>query len=374
MARWTEIIFWWEDLIHRKQLRAYEKLFFGLLCFFEKLYCIGFYLAQTYKKKIHTSYRASIPVISLGNISVGGTGKSVLTQFIVKNLIPQVGVVFLRGYGGQNVKTGHSSFLNNLDDALGNGANLYGDEAQMLASLLKCPIIVGPNRKKSFLLLKNKIKELSASYILLDDGYQNNDLVKDLEILLLDARAPFDNNYCLPAGRLREKNITRADLIILTHADLIDEHNQQAIIKSIRSKGYSNPIFMGRHLSSDLLNVNFDPCLNFNFDRKYLAIAGIGSPDQFLVSLRNKGVKLAHVHFFEDHHNYIVSDVALIKQLMQEYGAQGIITTCKDLVKLAPFFYDCKNLYALDVEFTFLNAGFHRDFLTILKKKIFQNT
>jgi tetraacyldisaccharide 4'-kinase len=181
------------------------------LFFLELFYQAGFFLVTRFKR-----YRGnkSVPfkVISVGNLSVGGTGKSVFVQFLSKKL-DRPSAILLRGYKRKNKK----NILIDIDNKNKYRPSDVGDEALMFSQKLDSPIVVGKSRIKSVELLKkyceNKNKKIK--FLLLDDGYQNFQLKKDCEILLLDARAPFDNNHCLPAGRLREKDFSRADIIIL---------------------------------------------------------------------------------------------------------------------------------------------------------------
>ena len=158
------------------------------------------------------------------------------------------------------------------------------------------PVIVGKDRYKSCLLLE-KTFGLSKKIAILDDGYQNHQIKKNLEILLLDARSPFGNGHCLPAGNLREKDYSRADVIILTHADEIGadevcpEQSCSERLSEIKTKLLpkfdQNKIFCGRHKPLGLFlfdeeQISPHDCQN----KKFLVLAAIGSFNGFVQSVK----------------------------------------------------------------------------------------
>lgn len=333
----------WEKSAEKKRLTFFEKIFFLILCFFEKFYCIIFFITQIFGKKNGNKNVPNLKVISVGNLSVGGTGKSVFVGFLVQFLEGKRCAIISRGYGGHH--SGDKSLL------VGDGQNYFcapdtcGDEPYMLAQSLHVPVIVGKNRYKSCLLLRETFG-LSKSFAILDDGYQNHQLKKDFEIVLVDARSPLGNGHCLPAGNLREKDYSRADVIILTHADEISINKE--ISESVRSEQLSKikTKFFPKFDQSKILFGIHKPVGLFLFDeqqielhdckdKKFLVLAAIGSFSGFLQSLKKFGIQTDQILQFPDHHNYSFEDVALIFDTVKKYGLNGVITTQKDWSKLS---------------------------------------
>ncbi|MFA5075006.1 MAG: tetraacyldisaccharide 4'-kinase [Candidatus Babeliales bacterium] len=372
----------WHKSSFNKKLSLFEKCFFIILCFFEFFYKIGF-IFIIYFKKNKIKPILTFKIISVGNLSVGGTGKSVFVQFLVNNLLSKKinCAVVLRGYKSKIEKV-KKSFL--ISDVISGKKEIFydasfcGDEAFMLAQNLHIPIVVGKNRAESCILLKNK----NIKTIVLDDAYQNFSVKKDFEILLLDAKKPFENNHCLPAGRLREKDYSRADVIILTHADKVTE-NQLENIKNNYFKNFNkNFIFAGKHsiagLSDNLFN-NYDEFRNNiidikNFENKnLLAFAGIGSFEYFLSSLESCDLKINKTLEYEDHYDYSKKDLIYIFDLIKKNNLSGAITTQKDFCKILPIVKNIKDhipIYVLNINFEFLSKKEHNNFLKIFSKKI----
>ena len=344
----------WEKSAEKKRLTFFEKIFFLILCFFEKFYCIIFFIAQTFSKKNGNKIVPNLKVISVGNLSAGGTGKSVFVGFLVQILGNTHCAIISRGYGGR--RSSDKSLL------VSDGQNYFctpdicGDEPYMLAQSLHVPVIVGKNRYESCLLLHESFETskngTSKKIAILDDGYQNHQLKKDFEIVLVDARSPFGNGHCLPAGNLREKDYSRADVIILTHADEINisEENSETVfsdeavlfekISKIKTKFFpkfdQSKILCGKHKPAGLFLFDEQQVELHDYkNKKFLVLAAIGSFSGFTQSLKNFGIQIDQVLQFPDHHNYSEEDVILIFDTVKKYGLSGVITTQKDWAKLS---------------------------------------
>lgn len=346
-----------------------QKALFFILCFFELIYRNIFFSVNFFKRKFNKSYRCSCKVISIGNLSVGGTGKSVFTLFLIKKLYPKKCAVVLRGYKGENEKTGRS-FLVSDGNQIFCSADFCGDEAFMIAQSANVPIVVGKNRAESCSLLENFLenKKEKLDFIILDDAYQNFSVKKDFEFLLVDARKPFENGHCLPAGKLREKNYLRASAIILTHADLVDNENLEKIKRDFFPRFDKEKIFLGQHKPVGLVlnreNVDIEKLVN----KKFLVFAGIGSFDQFISSVENLGIEIFKTIEFPDHYNYLVEDLNLISRILKENNFDGAITTQKDFVKISNLLKKNPQLrdliiYILDISFDFLNKNSYHSFI-----------
>jgi tetraacyldisaccharide 4'-kinase len=324
-----------------------EKIFFRALCFFEFFYKIGFFLVIRIKKKFGQT-KISCKIISVGNLSVGGTGKSLFVLFLTKKYFSKkmVGAILLRGYGRAKKKSEAvevSSVVKNV-----------GDEALMFASRAPALVVVGRDRVASARLAQRYKK---IDYIILDDGYQNFQLKKDREILLIDARAPFGNGHCLPAGPLREKDFSRADVIILTHADEVEVGEIEKIKNNFLKKFDMQKIFTGKHALVNGREI---------FEKKVLAIAGIGSFSGFINSVEKAGAMLVGTMQFPDHHFYTEQDVKNICEKAKGLGCDRIVTTSKDWQKLK-FLVPEKNIFfILEVAFEFLTEKEESNFFRLL--------
>jgi len=323
----------WEKSVDFSHLSFLETFMFIFFCCFEFFYKVGFFCVVSIKKFLGGYHCSPFKVISVGNLSVGGTGKSVFVQFLASHVSSCA--IFSRGYGHD------------------------GDEAKMLSQALSVPVFAGKDRVASF----GRLRGRSVDYIILDDAYQNYQLKKDFEILLLDARSPFGNGHCLPAGPLREKDFSRADTIVLTHADEVDFSCLEKIRKELKHFPKEN-VFMGRHEPCRIWRGATGDSVDVK-NKKMLAIAGIGSFSGFLSSLEKFGVCVGSYREYPDHVSYTKSDVEEILAAVKKGACDGVITTHKDWVKLRPLVGERHSLfYILEITFTFLSVEEEQRFFT----------
>lgn len=321
-------------------------------------YIYGF--AVRLRNSLYTSgmikpFRLDSRVVSIGNITVGGTGKTPMTVFIAE-LLKARGkrvVILSRGYKGGSkgvavVSDGNDIFL---------GPDQAGDEPYLMAERLKgVPVVVGADRIKSGLLA---VKKFSPDFIILDDGFQHIRLARDLNILLVDANEGFGNWYLLPRGILREpvEGIGRADLALVKGGDLRGRDSNTL-------KGSGIPVFGFTYAPVRVLSLNDDTDKGIGFlkGKKALAVAGIANPESFFRLLEGLGVIIAKRLTYLDHHSYTQEDIEMIKDSSRE--AQIIITTEKDGVKLKGL-----SIYALVVDAIIDDRpGFEKVFYSLLKE------
>ena len=302
-------------------------------------------------------------VISVGNIVVGGTGKTPAIIAIAKHL-QREGMrvaILLRGY-----KRHVREKVTIVSDGEKVCASLVesGDEAYMLAKHLRSvPIIVG---KRRYSAGQVALERFQVDVLLLDDGFQHRQLARDVDILTIPTTHPFGSpEQLLPAGTLREPltALRRADLILLTHADIpnISVH----IKKLVKPLAPSTPVLTSTHqpthlyplvvsnqrnssqqekagLSENLFAENRPPITN-NYDikeiegKRVLAVCGIGNPDAFVATLTQCSVAGVELLAFPDHHVYTETDKQQIETAFQETAVDLIVTTQKDEQKLAGF-------------------------------------
>ncbi len=351
----------------------FQKIFFVVLCVAEQFYLLGFHIHKFFKKNKIKSF--PFKVLSIGNISAGGTGKSVLVRFLINELRSN-GSIVLRGYKGKNEKSG-DSFLVCDGEKLFCEVDFSGDEAFMLAKNSKVPVVVGRVKSKScdLILEYSQKNNKKIDYVILDDGYQHHSINKDMEILLLDSRRPFENGHCLPAGRLREKDLSRADVVVLTHAESFEESQLVSMKKFINKKNPHIPIFAGKHAFSSFNDINFVPVSREKLLKKrFIIFAGIGSFQGFLDTIYNLEIEVVHTIEYPDHHVYSGGDIENIISYFYEYGAEGILTTQKDWQKIFSLLDNFEKerhfFYCLDIKFKFISKQDQDEFLRLVNSKI----
>lgn len=282
--------------------------------------------SRLYRAGVFKTLRLERPVISIGNIAVGGTGKTPVTAHIARLLMEQglKVAVLSRGYGGDLegrtaiVSDGHGLLLS---------PEQCGDEPFLLArSVPGLAVVIGTDRHASGRLA---LKECAPDVFLLDDGFQHLRLHRDLNILLLDCNRPFGNGWTLPAGLLRESKqaADRADLVILTRCP-----EGPPALSPVPGK----PCCRARHDLGDLLPLTGGGPLGFDVLRgkRVVVFSGIAEPQAFIDGLRGRGVQVSASLRFPDHVVYSAARLAEIEDLLKGSSADYAITTEKDGVKL----------------------------------------
>ncbi|OEU62908.1 MAG: tetraacyldisaccharide 4'-kinase [Desulfuromonadales bacterium C00003094] len=302
-----------------------EQLLYVFLLPFSMLYRELMRLrAALYRWRVFSSYRASVPIISVGNLAVGGTGKTPVVDYLIKFCLAQgrqVAVVS-RGYGGRKhpgvqVVSGGKGLLLEPEQC--------GDEPYLLARRNpQALVLVSPKRADA---VRQAVEEFGAEIVLLDDGFQHLAVQRDFDIVLLDAQRPLGNGQLLPAGLLREpvSALGRGDLFLLTRCD-----NEAGFDLPVKG-----PVLHCRHALADhALNLKGQqiPLASLG-DKRGIAFAGIAEPAGFFSSLKDKGLGLVFEISFADHCSYGESELRQLTVASLE--ADYLITTEKDAVKLS---------------------------------------
>jgi tetraacyldisaccharide 4'-kinase len=283
--------------------------------------------ALGYRKKIFRQRRLDGVVISVGNLTVGGTGKTPMVLWIAERLLAEGKSVAIltRGYRGKNAE----GAAGNLESSGSSEIPSTSDEVQLLKSRLGERVLfgVGPDRYKNGMALAGR----AVKWFVLDDGFQHLQLARDVNIVLIDASKPFGGGHLLPAGRLREPRsaLKRADLIVITRSG-----HAPAIESVVRH--YSNaPIFYA-HTKLDSVHSRLQPQLTLAEARAraFFAFCGIGNPGAFIADLREWGFQIVGHKFFRDHHRHSQGDMAEIEKEARNAGATGLICTEKDSFNL----------------------------------------
>jgi len=302
-----------------------------------------------YKKKVRKIKKLPCFVISVGNITTGGTGKTPLVLYLAE-LIDKLGykpAVISRGY-----KSGYEKKGGIVSDGKEICANVLeaGDEPFMIAKRLKnIPVIVGKNRYKAGMLGINKF---GADLIILDDGFQHQKLFRDINLLLLDHKKPFGNKKLLPRGILREpiSSVRRADALILTRCEGSDSENLNELITMPFFKCQHTP-FMIKNKRLILKNKNFFK------NKKAFIFSAIAKNEEFYNTVRKLGCFIISALEFDDHHRYLKEDFEKIAYLSKSLKPDIIITTEKDYVKMPldiNFFCD---LIVIGITISFLDKN-----------------
>lgn len=264
---------------------------------------------QAYDRGWTTPKRLRWPVVSVGNLSVGGSGKTPLTIRLAE-LLQERGVavdVLSRGYGRR------SSAVAQVDP---NGrAEEFGDEPLMMTRAAGVPVFVGASRYEAGVLAEGSASE--AGVHLLDDGFQHRQLARDVDIVVLH-RSDFTGRL-LPAGRLREgfSSLRRAQILVLR----ADDGDLEA---TLRSRGLQQPIWwMERRMEVPSV-------------QRVVGFCAIARPEEFFSAIRNQGVQVVAMRAWRDHHRFTEADVADLVELRRQHEAEAYLTTDKDRVRLAP--------------------------------------
>jgi len=280
---------------------------------------------RAYHQGFLRSRKLSIPVISIGNLTVGGTGKTPTTIYVARllqSMGKRVGVLS-RGYKG--VASGIANVVSD-GEKVKLSPDEGGDEPFLIAN--KLPGIVVLTGKDRGLAGEYAQKNFFIDVALLDDGFQHIKLKRDLDILLLDGRNPLGNGYLLPRGNLREppESIRRAHLVLITHAD----KNYKKIKEMIHAFNVKTPIFFADYVPVGLGNLISQEKLPLDFlhGKAVKALAGVARPEYFVSLLFHLGAEVKETLFFPDHYCYHPQDLTQINK------SSLIVTTEKDAVKL----------------------------------------
>lgn len=298
---------------------------------------------------------ASIPVVSLGNLTTGGTGKTPLAAYVARWFRERsVRVAFLsRGYGAASGEV--------------------NDEALVLDQLCPdVPHLQHPDRVAAAMIAR---EELESQLVILDDGFQHRRLARDLDIVLVDALNPWGFGHLLPRGLLRERvsSLRRADLVVLTRADQCAPRDREAILARIArirpGDACVEVAFPPLRLIDAAGNASDFATLE---GTSINAFCGIGNPDGFRRMLAEHGLAIASERFrvYPDHHRYSRTDIEDLRQWARATAPAAVLTTQKDLVKIALAQLDGVPLRAVEIGVRVLaNAErFEQALLSVLRR------
>jgi len=313
-------------------------LVYGCIIYLRNLfYDLGWFTTEDFK----------LPIISVGNITTGGSGKTPLVMYLANLLIKNgknPGIVS-RGYGRK------SQGLVVVHDGKEMKAKVEsaGDEPFLMASILKSvPVIVCEDRREAIRHLLNSSK---VNIIIMDDGFQHRKVKRDLDIITISANDSKNDYRLLPWGKLREpfKNINRSNAIVFTKTDNYTPPNMLAEFQSV---------FKGNSIVSSIIPVlmRYDSSgyhKSLPSSEVFFAFCGIGEPDSFFKSIKQLDLKLGGKRIFSDHQEYTESVITKLSAQIKSSNCAAIITTEKDLVKLSESFLDEFETFVIKIEVEF---------------------
>ena len=302
------------------------------------------------------SYKVSGKVISIGNISVGGTGKTPTVSSLVKELTSsgKRSAVITRGYK----REGNDQFVvHDGNKLLGNVKN-SGDEPFIIASSTNAPTICNSNRVSA---AKFAIEKFDSEFIVLDDAFQHRKIKKDIDIVLIDERRFLGNKFLLPFGILRDHifRLNSADILILSKVSSVDS-NLNSQINYL--KKFGKKIIISKIIANTIQNNKEKFKLENIRENDLFLFCGIGDPKNFYSTF--KDMKVIGQKSFSDHYSYTTSDIENILKT----SAQYIITTQKDFVKLPDELQKNDRIFYLDLNLEFYSDNFEK---TTLLENIF---
>ncbi len=298
-----------------------------------------------YRKKLKSSFKVSIPVISIGNISFGGEGKtpvviSLAKFFIQKGKKP---AILIRGYKGKKESKGD---IVSSEKILKGDWEDVGDEALLIAeNVPSAPVITGKNRVNS----AEKAIEMGAKVIILDDGFQYRKIQKESDIVIVSPQLYFRREFL--------SSVSRADAILINEI-----FSKEEFIKKIKKIGKGIPIFKFRTLHLGFFDRNGSK-VNLEGE-KVIAFCGIANPWRFLKSLEFLSIKPEKIIFFPDHHKFTVKDVKKIEMEAERVNSKIAVTTEKDFIR-------ARNLpFSIQIVYSKIEANIEEDFYGYILERL----
>jgi tetraacyldisaccharide 4'-kinase len=299
--------------------------------------------ARAYQSGFFPQRKLDAFVISVGNLTVGGTGKTPMVLWIAQRLLAEgktVGIL-TRGYRGEPDPAN--------PEASSGGSDSTSDEVQLLKARLGDRAVFGVGADR--FARGAELVARGVTHFVLDDGFQHRRLARDVDIVLIDATNPFGGGHLLPVGRLREPRsaLARADIIVITRGD-----HSPAIEAAIRQDSDA-PVFYARPQLDSVYRLGENPADLTELRReKFFAFCGIGNPPAFAADLREWGFQIAARKFFPDHHRYTQNDVLAIESEARNAAASALICTEKD-------FFNMRNVHWTDLPVYFCRISLHID-------------
>ena len=317
-----------------------------------------------YRRHLFLVSKLNAPVISVGNITTGGTGKTPLVEWVCRGLAKEGRrvCVLTRGFGRRNPN--EQVVVSDGNKILAD-VSLAGDEPLLLATNLLgvAAVVCNANRTAAG---QWAIKNLQSDVFVLDDGFQHLRIARDLNIVTIDATSPWGGGM-LPYGHLREplSGLARADCVVLTRTDEpVDLESITTILKKIVGP---KPIFHSQMKTSALRGLKGDRVEQTSLTSQPVgAFCGVGNPASFFNHLRRAGYELAFERAFPDHYHYEQADVDKIVARARQAGAGSVLTTAKDAVKLSALRFEMP-CYVLEIKISIADEA---DLIQLIRNQL----
>ena len=294
---------------------------------------------RRYDRGRATAHRVAVPVVSVGNLTLGGTGKTPMVEWLC------------RWSGEQNVRV---AVISRGYKQVAGGAN---DEALELEQKLPdVPHLQNPDRVAA---ATTAVEESDTQLIVLDDAFQHRRIHRDLDIVMIDATQPFGFGHVFPRGTLREplSGLRRADVLVLSRADMISPDKREAVRHALHKYAPTADWLEVAHAPVRLINVEGDSApIDSLRSRPVAAFCGIGNPAGFRHTLESSGYELSDLHEFPDHHAYGRHDIESLNAWAKRQRVDAVLCTHKDLVKIGVNSLGGHPLWAVAVGLHFLTG------------------
>jgi tetraacyldisaccharide 4'-kinase len=320
----------WSNIHERKKVSAFT----ALLTILSFIYGLGVRLRlAAYRIGALKRRSLSACILSIGNITVGGTGKTPFVAMLAEwaDRREFKAAILSRGYKGKRISD--SIVVSDGTEVLGSVGEA-GDEPVLLArKLSSVPVLVSKKRHAAGDLA---VRRFGSEILLLDDGYQHLSLRRDLNILLIDARRQFGNGFLLPRGPLREplEEIRRSDLIVITKCTT--DCTGDSLDSFLQSNFPGKPVYRSRHLPDKIVfpvsGETYSP--EFVASKKLVTFTGLAHPGDFLQTVEGLGAQVVHFEAFPDHHLFSQHEFGNLVSRKKALGADFLLTTEKDWVRI----------------------------------------
>ncbi len=368
------------DLVHSKDVDGVgQNILMGILYLLSLVYrgLVNFKLAL-FKLGVFRTRSLDCFVISLGNITVGGTGKTPTAQRLARDIRDM-------GYRVVILNRGYRAKWHGKVGIVSDGSNLHmsaaeaGDEAFMLAKHLpEVPVLIGAERAETG---RYAIEHFGAEVAILDDGYQHWQLARDMDIILIDAVNVFGNGYMLPRGTLREPmpHLNRSHVCLMTKVDQAAAGSREYIRETMESYNPEAKIVESIHqprcfipLPDWYVDIAGDgiPVTEMK-GKRIVAVSAIGNPASFEQTLEDLGTEIIESLRYPDHHDYTMQEMQDVLRRAESQGAEAIVITEKDAVKIPAEVIQSRwpiPVYVICVEVNFQEGG--EEFYSLLKAKL----
>ena len=364
-------------LVHGEKQGFLAGLLLSALRFMSFVYGLGVdFKLSLYRWGVLKRHKLACRVISLGNITVGGTGKTPTAQRLA-TIIRDMGyrvVILNRGY-----RAGWRGHVGLVSDGrrIYMSVNEAGDEAYLLAKNLPgVGVVIGKNRTVTG---DYAVANLKADFIILDDGYQHWQLARDIDVVLIDSMNVFGNNFLLPRGTLREPlgHLNRAHAFILTKVDQATD-DARDVIRDTLSR-YNDRALVVESVHSPRCFIEIEEwykgvrpemvALEVVHGKRVLAFSALGNPTSFEQTITDLGAEVVAAVRYPDHHDYTMAEMQDVLQRAMDREVYALVTTEKDAVKIPSEFIHSERplpLYVLGIEVRFVDG--YQELMDLIKR------